>query len=84
MTLSKIFINIDKHELQVRQLIQYSSYVSSEPRFLFQKCQTPNNQWRSLQLERAQKIFQNISDEEITEDEILKKINSRIKVANST
>ncbi|CAM4793168.1 unnamed protein product [Rotaria magnacalcarata] len=77
-SINQVFINIDTHALQLRQLLQYSSCISSESSFLFQKFKTSNNQWRSLQLERAQQIFPNISDEELTEDEILKKYYSHV------
>ncbi|CAF4577596.1 unnamed protein product, partial [Rotaria sp. Silwood2] len=40
---------------------------------LFQKIRKPNNQWRSLQLERAKQILPNINNEEFTENELLQK-----------
>jgi len=59
-SINEIFLNVDKHVLLLRRFIQSTSHVTNKPNIVFQKVKKPNNQWRSLQLERAQQIFPDI------------------------
>jgi len=72
-SINEIFLNVDKHVLLLRRFIQSTSHVTNKPNIVFQKVKKPNNQWRSLQLERAQQIFPDITNEEFTETELLQK-----------
>ncbi|CAF4540083.1 unnamed protein product, partial [Rotaria sp. Silwood2] len=72
-SINQLFINVDKYVLQLRRLIQSTSCESVDLNVLFQKIRKPNNQWRSLQLERAKQILPNINNEEFTENELLQK-----------
>jgi hypothetical protein len=72
-SINQLFVNVDKHVLQIRRLIQSKSRISIEPNILFEKVRKMNNQWRSMQLERVQQIFPDINSEEFTETELLQK-----------
>ncbi|CAF2975537.1 unnamed protein product, partial [Rotaria sp. Silwood2] len=72
-SINQLFISVDKYVSQLRRLIQSTSCESVDLNVLFQKIRKPNNQWRSLQLERAKQILPNINNEELTENELLQK-----------
>ncbi|CAF4381123.1 unnamed protein product, partial [Rotaria sp. Silwood2] len=72
-SINQLFISVDKYVSQLRRLIQSTSCESVDLNVLFQKIRKPNNQWRSLQLERAKQILPNINNEEFTENELLQK-----------
>ncbi|CAF3105353.1 unnamed protein product [Rotaria sp. Silwood2] len=77
-SINQLFISVDKYVLQLHRLIQSTSCESVDLNVLFQKIRKSNNQWRSLQLERAKQILQNINNEEFTEDELLQKYYTHI------
>ncbi|CAF3017993.1 unnamed protein product [Rotaria sp. Silwood2] len=72
-SINQLFSSVDKYVLQLRRLVHPASCESVELNVLFQKTGEPNNQWHSLQLERAKQIFPNINNEEFTENELLQK-----------
>jgi hypothetical protein len=77
-SINQLFVNVDKHILQLRRLVQSTSSESVDPDVLFQKARRSKNQWRSLQLERAKQIFPDIVIDEYTENEILQKYYTHI------
>jgi hypothetical protein len=77
-SINQLFIDVDKYLLQARQFIQSAARLSTEPISFFDKTKKNNNQWRSLQLERAQQIFPDINREDVNDDELLQKYYTHI------
>ena len=73
-SINQLFIDVDNHFLQLRKFLQSASQVSNKSNVLFQRVKKTDNQWRSLQLERARQIFPDIDTTECTEENLLKKI----------
>lgn len=77
-SINQLFIDVDKYLLQAHQFIQSAAHLSTEPISFFDKTKKNNNQWRSLQLERAKQIFPDIDVDEYTENDILQKYYTHI------
>ncbi|UJR14000.1 hypothetical protein I4U23_001000 [Adineta vaga] len=72
-SINQLFDDVDKHISQIRRLLRSSTVAMEEPSTLFQKIKNPNNQWRTLQLERALELFPEMNNEDFTDSECLQK-----------
>ena len=76
--INQLFLRIDKYVLHARQLINSTSGFLAESNHFLQKPKEKDNQWRSLQLQRARSIFSDLNLDEFTDDELLQKYSTHI------
>lgn len=71
--INQLFVKIDRYVVHARQLIHSTTRFLTESNNFLQKTQKPNNQWRSLQIERARIVFPDLNPDDYTEKELLRK-----------
>lgn len=76
--INQLFVKIDKYVLHARKLISSTSGFLVESNSFLSNPKKTNNQWRSLQLQRAQRIFSDQNLNEFTDDELLQKYSIHI------